>query len=176
MITIKQWMELVEYRITEGSHFCWDCYGDTAYTLDSWNGAQQGHSTSVVFDTETQEVYQVSVYDYSNDRAYRLINPLYSDAHNTEALQRNVDWRCAWDEVNYTDLEVEDDFLEKARAILSGEDYDSRVKVPLEFDREELHTLMLRAHEADMSLNQYVEYVLWNFINSQTEKQDGHSV
>ena len=40
MITLKEWMELVDYRITEGSDYCWSCYGPDAYSLDSWNGDQ----------------------------------------------------------------------------------------------------------------------------------------
>jgi len=43
MITLKQWMEVVNYRITEGSQFQWECYGSHAYTLDSWNGDIDGH-------------------------------------------------------------------------------------------------------------------------------------
>lgn len=30
---IKQWMELVDYRITEGLGFQWQCYGDKAYAM-----------------------------------------------------------------------------------------------------------------------------------------------
>jgi hypothetical protein len=75
MITLKEWMELVDYRITEGSDYGWQCYGHDVHMMDSWNGEQDGHSFTVVFDTKTQTVYEVQAHDYVRNRAYRLINP-----------------------------------------------------------------------------------------------------
>ena len=40
MITLKEWMELVDYRVTEGSDYGWNCYGPNVHMLDSWNGDQ----------------------------------------------------------------------------------------------------------------------------------------
>jgi hypothetical protein len=34
MISLKEWMELVDYRITEGSDYGWNCYGHDAHMLD----------------------------------------------------------------------------------------------------------------------------------------------
>ena len=75
MITLKEWMEIVDYRITEGSDYGWHCYGNDVHMLDSWNGEQDGHSFTVIFDTKTQVVYEVQAHDYVHDRAYRMINP-----------------------------------------------------------------------------------------------------
>ena len=72
MITLKEWMELVDYRITEGSEYCWQCYGPDAYSLDSWNGDQNGYSFCIIFDNKTQVVYEVQAHDYVHNRAYRL--------------------------------------------------------------------------------------------------------
>ena len=160
MITLKDFMTAVDYRVTEGSNYMWQCYGPNAYRLDSWNGDQDGHSVSIVFDTRTQEVYESSVYDYSNQRAYRIINPEYKDSHDDEALSRDVNLKEAWDDVEYVDLEVEEDFLEKVEAIVNGYDYDTRVKVPVDFTDEELLTYMKMAHERDMTFNEFVETAL----------------
>jgi hypothetical protein len=160
MITLKDFMEVVDYKITEGSDYCWDCYGSNAYRLDSWNQEQDGHSVSIVFDTRTHEIYEASAYDYRRNRAYRLINPNYIQAHNDEANERGVDINQAWDDVNYVDLETEEDFLEKARAIVADEDYDTRVDVPVVLDRETLYGLMTMAHEQDITLNQLIENII----------------
>lgn len=160
MITIKDFMEVTDYKITEGSNFTWDCYGTDAYRLDRWNGDQDGFSVSIVFDTINHTVYEASVYDYSRSRAYRLINSDYQEAHKKEALNRGVDDKQAWDDVNYTDLETDEDWLEKARAIVAGEDYDTRVSVPLDLPDDALFELMKLAHEKDMTLNQLVEKAL----------------
>ena len=165
MITLKQWMEVVGYRITEGSEYCWSCYGHNAYSLDSWNGDHNGHSLSIIFDTQTQEVYEVAAHDYQRNRAYRLINAKHKEKHDTEACGREIDDREAWDEVDYVDLETDEDFLDKAYAIVNDQDYDTRVEVPLTLPDDALFRLMQLAHEQDITLNQLLENVLREEIN-----------
>lgn len=160
MITLKQWMEVVGYRITEGSEFGWNCYGHKAYMLDSWNGDQNGHSFTIIFDTETQMVYEVQAHDYTNNRAYRMINPLYKEAQRTKAAEMGEFANMAYDDVNYTDLEVDEDWLDKATAIFDGVDYDTRVSIPVDFTDEELLKYMKLAHERDMTFNAFVEEAL----------------
>jgi hypothetical protein len=171
MITVKEFMEICDYKITEGSDYCWQCYGPHAYRLDSWNQDQEGHTVSIVFDTRTHVVYEASAYDYKRDRAYRLINPDYKFAHDDEAAGRGVDINQAWDDVNYIDLDVDDDFIQKALAIVADEDYDTRVEVPLTLPDDVLFELMKLAHERDVTLNQLVEEVLWTAIRAEEAKQ-----
>ena len=164
MLTVKDWMELVEYRITEGDSYLWKCFGDSAFSLSAWNGDQDGWSMNKVIVTQDQTVYIVEVCDYARDRAYRMINPDYKMVHDAEALSRGVDSKEAWDAVNYVDLDTDDDFIEKAQAIRDGEDYDTRVDVPLTVPDDVLFELMKRAHEQDITLNQLVEQILWTAI------------
>lgn len=175
MITLKDFMEIVDYRITEGSDYGWVCFGPTAYRLDSWNGDQNGHTISIVFDTNTQEVYQTEAFDYSNERAYRMINPNYKSLFKEECQHRDVT-DMAWErddgtDVLYVDLDVVEDFVEKARAIVDGEDYDTRVKVPVDFSDEELLTYMKMAHDRDMTFNAFVEMVLREAIENDLRKE-----
>jgi hypothetical protein len=160
MITLKEWMEVVDYRITEGSNYLWDCYGPDSYSLDSWNGEQEGHSFTVIFDTKTQVVYEVQSHDYKNQRAYRRCNPEYQAAMETEAGDRMVNKKQAWEDVDYVDLESDDDWIQKAIAIASGEDYDTRVTIPLDLDDDILLQLMKMAHERDLTFNEFIEGVL----------------
>jgi hypothetical protein len=167
MITIKEWMELADYKITEGSDYGWSCYGPNSYTLDSWNGVhgKGGYSFSIVFSTKSQKVYEVSMCDYTNDRAYRMINPKFQKKHANEAEMRNVNLNEAWDECDYVDLDVDDDFIQKALAIREGEDYDTRVQVPVDFSDEELLQYMKLAHERDITFNELVEEALRQAIS-----------
>jgi len=165
MITLKDFMETVDYRITEGGDYGWNCYGYDAYMLDSWNGDQDGHSFTIIFDTKTQTVYEVQAHDYVRQRAYRLINPEFKSAHDLEAGQRDVNLNEAWDDVDYVDLETDEDFLEKAQAIAANEDYDTRVQVPVDFTDDELLTYMTMAHERDMTFNAFVEMALKSAID-----------
>ena len=166
MITMKEWMELVDYKITEGGAYGWSCYGPNSYTLDSWNGVHGsgGYSFSIVFSTKSQKVYEVSMCDYTNDRAYRMINPKFQKKHDKEATNRGVNLNQAWDDVDYIDLDVVDDFIQKALAIRAGETYDTRVQVPVDFSDEELLQYMKLAHERDMTFNELVEEALRHTI------------
>ena len=178
MITMKEWMELVDYRITEGSEYGWSCYGPNAYTLDSWNGVHGagGYSFSIVFSTKSQKVYEVSMCDYTNDRAYRMINPKNQEKHRKEAEARNVNLNEAWDCVDYIDLDVVDDFIQKALAIRAGEDYDTRVSMPVDFSDEELLKYMKMAHECDMKFNDFVEQALREAIENYKRDPEGYKI
>jgi hypothetical protein len=165
MITLKDFMETVDYRITEGSSYCWDCFGPNAYQLDTWNGDHNGHSISVVFDTKYQTVYQIAAHDYKNNRSYRWTHPDSRDEYQTEVKNRDID-DVAWDNVNYIDLDISDDFLVKARAIVLGEDYDTRIDVPLILPNDQLFELMKLAHQRDLTLNQLVEDILTKIIDT----------
>jgi hypothetical protein len=164
---MKEWMELVDYKITESGDYGWQCYGPNAYCLDSWNGVHGvgGYSFSIVFSTKTQKVYEVSVCDYTNDRAYRMINPKNQKKHEKEAMERGVNLDEAWDCIDYVDLDVVDDFIQKSLAIKAGEVYDTRVSVPVDFSDEELLKYMKLAHERDMTFNEFVEEALRHAIS-----------
>lgn len=162
MITLQQYLELINYRITEGSDYGWHCYGDNAHMLSSWNGeyGDGGWSANIVFDTQTQEVYEVEVCDYTNDRAYRMINPEYLGDYKAEVKSRGEFADHAWDDVDYTDLDVQADFVQKFTAIVAGEKYDDRVQVQVDFTDEELLKYMKIAHERDITFNQLIEDAL----------------
>jgi hypothetical protein len=155
---MKEFMELIDYKITEGDTYGWQCFGPNSYQLSSWNGIHGagGWSANIVFSTKSQKVYCVEVCDYTNDRAYRMINPDYVKKHNKEAQSRDISLNEAWDDVNYVDLDVDDDFMQKFLAIRAGEAYDTRVQVPVDFTDEELLKYMKAAHDLDITFNEFV--------------------
>ena len=148
MITLKQFMETVNYRISEGSNYMWECFGPDAYMLDSWNGDQDGHSFTIIFDTKTQVVYEAQAHDYVNNRAYRITNLDFLNKMEEEAESRGVSKKEAWDGVDYVELETDEDWLSKAQAIFDGRDYDTRVSIPIDLEDEVVFEMMKigRAH------------------------------
>jgi hypothetical protein len=160
MITIKDFMEVVDYRITEGSDFLWQCFGPNAYCLDSWNSNFEGYSIGITFDTKHQTVYKFEAHDYSRNNSYRWIHPDWKEIAANEARNRGIDHSEAWDDVKYIDLDLAEDMLEKARAIANGVDYDERIKVPLELPDSLMNKLFRLAHEQDITLNELVENIL----------------
>ncbi len=159
-------MESVNYRITEGSEYLWDCFGPDAYRLESWNGDHDGHTVGILFDTKTQTVYQMEAHDYTNRRSYRWTHPDY-----IEDFKKEVDKKIgkkedmAYDDVKFTELDVHEDMLTKANAIVRGEEYDTRVTVPVDLNDDELFTLMKLAHERDVTLNKLIEDILQKVID-----------
>ena len=168
---MKEFMELVDYRITEGSNYGWQCYGGNAYMMDSWNGEQDGHSFTVIFDTKDQTVYEVQAHDYVHDRAYRMINEDFLKKMKKESKRRDVNRAEAWDDVRYIDLEVDDDFIQKCLAIRAGEDYDTRVSVPIDMSDADLLVFMKMAHERDITFNELVEEALRQAIEQHDIQQ-----
>ncbi len=168
MLTLKDFMEIVDYRITEGSKFGWQCFGAEAHRLDSWSGRDHGSdqwTVSVVFDRHTQTVYQFEVHDYDSERSYRWTHPEFVKSYRDEAQRREVDGDQAWDHVKFVDLETREDMLEKAKAIVSGKDYDTRVSIPVNIPDDVLFTLMKSAHERDITLNQLFEEIMTDAIH-----------
>ena len=157
MITIENFLNTVGHRISGGSEYQWQCFGPDARYLDS--EFPDRYSASIVFDTQTQVVYEATVCDYAANRAYRWLNPDFKSAYDAEAQRRNADQE-AWNNVGYIDLDVPEDYLTKARAIVIGESYDSRVSVPIDLPDDEMLALMTLAHKRDITLNQLVEQIL----------------
>jgi hypothetical protein len=93
-----------------------------------------------------------------------MINPDFQKKVKKEARKRDTDRDNAWDDVDYVDLEEDDDFIQKCLAIRAGEDYDTRVSVPLELEDDQMFELMRMAHEQDITLNQLVENILREVI------------
>ena len=156
MITMHEWMELVDYKITEGSDYY--AFGPNTYSLNSWNNKHDGYSFEIVFDTKTHTVYQVEACDYKRNRAYRLVNAQYKDqVHANEQ---------AWDDVNWTDLEIDEDFVEKVRAIKSGQEYDTGIMVSLDLSDDVILEAALQAHRRGITLNDYINQALADFVKS----------
>lgn len=167
MITMKEWMELVDYKITEGSEYGWTCYGPNAYQLSSWNGLHDkgGWSFNIVFSTKTQKVYEISVCDYTNNRAYRMIAEDKRKKYAKASKHMGINLNEAWDDVDYVDLEVVEDFMEKAHAIKAGLDYSTDISVPLDLPDDLIMFAFKAAHAENMTFNDWMNKMLKEFIN-----------
>lgn len=156
---LTDWMNITGGRVTEGSEFGYHCYGDRAYYLSFWNNKHGNAevSTSVVYDRNTFDIYEADVYDGARNQMYTWRHPEYIEAYKNEEKQYCASWHQDWPNI---ELESPDDFIEKATAIINGFDYDTRIKIPLNIDNDELFSLMTMAHERDITLNELVETVV----------------
>lgn len=150
-------------RITGGSEYQWKCYPNARF-LDY--ETKCGHA-SVIFNVLTQEVYEATV-EITNDdsRPYRWMDQRYKQAMVDESDKRGTSTVTAWDDVVWIDLETEDDFLEKAAAILDGEKFDSRIVVPIELSDADFIALAKMAHEKDITFNEMIVEIIKLAIES----------
>jgi hypothetical protein len=158
--------EAFSHKITSGSEYGWQCWDDARY-LDYESDFAH---VSVVYNTKTQDIYQaeVSVKHEAwaqDEKPYRWLDPRYKDDMINEAKERKIDADQAWDDVKWIDLEVEEDFFEKATAMFNGEEWDNRIQVPLDLDDGLLLQLAMEAHKRDITLNKMVEIVLQEAID-----------
>lgn len=167
MITLKEFLEAIEFKITGGSEYQWECFGPNARYLDcqEQEGYGGAYSISAIFDSIDQTVYAVELWDYKRDREYRWTNPEYAKAYKKEAKKKDVDPTESLDGRNYIDLDVPSDILEKISAVVAGIEYDERVKVEVDFSDAELLQYMKLAHSMDLTFNELVEQALQSAID-----------
>ena len=91
MITIKDWYEGVQYRVSDVWDFNWDCFGKNAVGLTSEWGDDGGRTYTVIYDPNSQEVFEVCSYSSLDCTALRWINPKYKKAYLAEEKFRGVD-------------------------------------------------------------------------------------
>lgn len=158
----------VNYNITDGTQFLWNCFGDNSHILDSEDSDDEYHVTCV-FDKKTQVVYMTEAHDYINNRAYRWINPEYKESYFDECDNKNISVSEAfcyeYGDVKFVDLEVEEDFLEKASKIVQKVPYDTNITIPLDIPDNELLKLMIMAHEQDITFNKFINNILERALN-----------
>ncbi len=163
---LAQINEALNHQITGGSEYGWHCFPDARF-LDY--ESEYAH-VSILYSTTDQTVYQADTSIkrdmWSKDeKPYRWTNPLFKDAYLNEAKERNVDPDHAWDDVKWVELEVDEDFLEKAHAMFNGDEWDDRIQVPIDLDDDLILQLAMEAHKRDITLNKMVEMILLEVIN-----------
>ena len=53
--TLTDYLDIIKYRIGDGSDFGWRCYGEDAYhySYTKYTGTGWDYELSIIFDTET---------------------------------------------------------------------------------------------------------------------------
>lgn len=163
----NRFLETIDYKITEGSPFGWNCFPDARY-IDSTN---EFGTVTAIFSHKDRTVYQIEVQSENHPNGefyYRWIHPNWIEAYKKEEVIQFKKNKYKSD-IEWIDLDVVDDVLEKARATLEGEEFDKRVMLEVELDEDVLHKLMLMAHQRDITLNQ----LMTEIIRAEIERTQG---
>jgi hypothetical protein len=165
---LSKFNECFSHRISGGSEYCWKSFGLNARYLDFESEFAHG---SLVFDAMTQTVYIADI-DAKKDGddnlpgPYRWINPDHRQGYIDECKERGIEPFEAWDNVNYIELELAEDFLEKAHAIFNNLPFDKRIVVSVDLDDDVILKLAMEAHKRDITINKMVEIVLQQAIDN----------
>lgn len=172
MNILQQFLDAIQYRITDAWEHQWPSY-QGAQVLGC---ANKFAYMSVVFSREDQEVIEITVsseLDAVAHAAYRWTNPVFKEAIDEEADRRGIDHDEAFEGCKYIDLETVEDVLEKGQAMLANAAFDPRVQVPLDLEDAHLLELFKKAHEQDITFNQFMENALKKVISDTQPKSDG---
>lgn len=114
-----------------------------------------------LFLNAMEEPVGVLVQDRVNNRSYRMTKEGHADILNN----------CNSQYSSATELEVDEDFMEKFSAIVAGQDYDTRIRIPIELPDDDLMRLMLMAHEKDITFNELVIQIIMDEVNKVYNEQ-----
>jgi hypothetical protein len=87
-----------------------------------------------------------------------------------EAVTLGVDVDVAYDDVKLVDIEVEYDILEKMKAIVNNEPYDTRVVIELDFTPEEEQMFRSIAEQKGVTVDELVEIILLELMEKEKAK------
>ena len=102
MISIKDWLEGVQYRVSDVWDFNWDCFGKNVMGIESDWGCDEGggRTYTITYDNCTLEVFEVCSYSQDDETALRWINPKYKKAYFAEEKRRGMTDITHFTEVN----------------------------------------------------------------------------
>jgi hypothetical protein len=98
--------------------------------------------------------------DYSKEHAYIWINPEYHDAYFEEAASRNVNPLEVVDGLNYVEVCMLDDIIDKVTAMCNNVEYDTRVSFPLDLPDDLYDELLTIADKKSVTVEKLIEDVL----------------
>lgn len=155
MELFRKFLELSNFSIEEAWTHQWPSY-KKAMCFDT---EANGYVLCCAVRFDTDEIIELSISD-DDGNGYRWLNPSYKEAIFDECKDRDIDFKNG----NLVDLEITDDFFEKASAMISGKEFDKRIVIPLDLDEKELFLLMKEAHERDITFNEMCELCLKTFL------------
>ena len=168
MITLSEWLRAVKYQVQYSvpRPKLSTVDGTSNFRVFSASGNRDSieyeHISNLIFNEETENATVIEFIDYNQSLAYRWINPVYRDS-NMELI--------VVPEVEFIQLDEEADIMEKITALFNGEEYDSRVTVPLDLTEHEIYMLAMGAHKQDITLNEYIGEVLKAAMEAANERE-----
>lgn len=178
MKAYRKYMKAIGNGLETGGPFCWDCYGAEARFYDS--KGPYGWDASMVADSVTQTVFEISLTHDESDTALRWINPKYIAAFKAENREKGFNWKQAYDDVEYEAVSKKE-ILREIKNAFSGrweveiqDDYEPiEIKDTHEYDDGSLGiTYSLQPPVAEAIINDWLRNALAEKANEVIAKAE----
>lgn len=153
MNTLLDFLKAIDYKITDCTDYNWDCYGDGIRCIDSYNVGLT--ECSAMFTKNGGTIRELTMHDFEARRSYRWTDPQFTQARKDKALSLKIDDNVAYYGVTFIELEMIEDMLEKMEAVSRGEEYDTRIMIPLDMTEQEFLEVARAAHALDITINAF---------------------
>lgn len=103
---LQGFLKAIKYKITDGFEYQWKCFGSNAFCVgrELSRNNQYIYSASCVFDTKTQQLYEVTFWDYKKEETFRWIKKSFLKSYKSECRKRNISFNNSLDDKKYTDV------------------------------------------------------------------------
>jgi hypothetical protein len=101
-ITIKDFVQAVNFKLDGGYEYLWSCYGIDAFGL-GWTSADLSASAGMIYDDKTGVVYELSVWDDRQNFVLRWIRPGFRAKHDRESREKGFSPNVAIDKKRFRD-------------------------------------------------------------------------
>lgn len=112
-------------------------------------------TVDITFDSKTQKVYSLWVENHFGKAYY------WVDSENQEDYYRDTN--------GIIKLEYQEDFMHKAEGLFFNQTFDERIMIPFEIDDPTFCVLAKKAHELDITFNEYIAQVLTDQLKLSTQ-------
>lgn len=152
---LQEYITATENKISEGCDYQWNCFGMKPFMITTYFENANTEATAI-YDRKTLDVFSVEFLDNDSNTIYRYLDHKYKDAYYAECESRGIDPKNEFDLFKIREVIVEADILNKINCSALGDEYDTRIKVPLDLPDPLLFDLMKLAHEKDVTLNELI--------------------
>lgn len=168
-LKLPEVMDLFDNRVFDGGDYCWDCYGYHSWSISL---RHNGIETYIVYDLNTLKVFTIEVFQVGETGevvpGFAWVDPEYKQIYETEAAARDVKPFCMWDDKFFNVIADIDKMIEITKAMIAGDPYDYENSdgvtiVNIELPQKVLVTLSLKAHEKNITLNEYIMQICRDF-------------
>lgn len=154
-------MKLSENRITDCYEHQWKSYNKAQVLCFEDDKLNSLFHLSIAYLPADMEYVALEVKDWDSNIRYVLANPKFASAISDDYIRHEVD------DEKLIFLEVLEDFVEKASAIISRKPYDKNILIELNLPESDIEALTQQAEKLGKALNDYlVEVIMANAHNA----------